>query len=461
MAVNTSRLAGARRIGAVALCVLATACTTGGTSSTEAAPDTTAAPTVPSTTPPSTMATLPPVTTTTTPPTTTTTSSTTTTTTTTTIPTFTLRGRVTTTDGTPLRGVVVSTGGERDTTGKEGRFRIEGVPAGEVRIRRPAWLSQRLDWDGEPVGAVTLKPRVVRAIRATPEVAGDPDRFADLLALAEATAVNALVFDTKDETGKVRHDTAVKKAVRLGAVDVTYDHVEAVATAREHGLYTITRIVTFEDLTWSAKDEDAKLAGNWVDPLDEENWSYPLALAIEACAAGFHEIQFDYVRFPSGRAATVAAQERPLSSAERVDAIRRFLATASRRLHKDGCAVSAAIFGIVVSSPTDEGIGQRPEEVSQVVDAVSPMVYPSHYGAGWLGFDDPNDHPASVTADALDDALPRLRNGAILRPWLQGFYWTDGQIRAAIDAAEQRGHGWIIWNAAGRYPIGSLPAPPG
>jgi hypothetical protein len=122
-----------------------------------------------------------------------------------------------------------------------------------------------------------------------------------------------------------------------------------------------------------------------------------------------------------------------------------------------GCAVSAAIFGIVMSAPNDQGIGQRPEEVSQVVDAVSPMIYPSHYSDGWLGFDNPNDHPGPVTADALDDGSPRLTSPALMRPWLQAFYYSSAQIQATIAEAEARGFGWILWNAPGNYSESALP----
>jgi hypothetical protein len=92
-----------------------------------------------------------------------------------------------------------------------------------------------------------------------------------------------------------------------------------------------------------------------------------------------------------------------------------------------------------------------------VVDALSPMIYPSHYSDGWLGLADPNDHPATVTADALDSGMPRLSPTAVMRPWLQGFSWTAAQIGEAIEAAEDRGVGWILWNAAGNYSAASLP----
>ena len=116
-----------------------------------------------------------------------------------------------------------------------------------------------------------------------------------------------------------------------------------------------------------------------------------------------------------------------------------------KRIHAAGCAVSADVFAIVVSASNDQGIGQKPEELTRHLDAFSPMVYPSHYSPGWLGFDDPNEHPYDVTSDAIQDAQERMEPGVVLRPWLQAFWWTNDQIRTSIQAAEDHGVGWILW----------------
>lgn len=392
-------------------------------------------------------------TTTTEAPTTTSTAPTTTTTapTTTTLQVFDLSGVVQASDGTPLGGATVTVGSASATTDEAGGFRIEGVPAAPVTVERPAWLPLELDWDGEGELTVELEPRIVRALRVSRYVSMEPDSYADLLDLAEASIINSLVFDTKDETGTVLYESSVETALEIGAVVPVYDPVELLAAARERGLYAITRLVTFEDEVWVNARPEAKLAGAWADAANEENWEYPLALAVEACEIGFDEIQFDYVRFPAGRTAEVARSRVPDTQEGRVAVIQAFLMEARSRLHPMGCAVSADIFGIVTSSPTDEGIGQRPEEISAAVDAISPMIYPSHYSPGWIGFSDPNDHPGPVTGHALDGAGPRMSADSLLRPWLQAFYYNGSQVQAGILEAERRGHGWILWNAGGNY----------
>jgi hypothetical protein len=301
-----------------------------------------------------------------------------------------------------------------------------------------------------------MEPSVIRGLRVGAGAAGDEGHFQSLLDLAANTAVNALVFDTKQEGGQVLYDTSVAKAHEIGAVAPWYDPAARVEEAHEAGLYAITRVVTFEDALWVAANPLEKLAGPWVDPRATGARKYNLDLAREACELGFDEIQFDYVRFPAGRTAQVSGQL-ALSQADRVAAIESFLQQARELLQPMGCAVNAAIFGIVASTTDDQGLGQRPEELSRHLDALSPMIYPSHYSLGWLGFPDPNDYPYEVTANAIDAATPRLQTGAVLRPWLQGFWWSSAQIRESIQAAEDRGVGWVLWNVGSQFDAASLP----
>src|SRR5690606_15519179 len=128
-------------------------------------------------------------------------------------------------------------------------------------------------------------------------------------------------------------------------------------------------------------------------------------------------------------------------------AITSFLTEARERLHPLGCATAAAIFGWITNTPGEGGIGQHLESVVGAVDVVSPMIYPSHYDRGWYGFDVPNDHPAEVVTYASRDALRRMaHSAAVLRPWIQDFWYTPAQVRAQIDALDRLGLGWMAWN---------------
>jgi len=390
------------------------------------------------------------------------TTSTTTTTTTTEppAPTYPLQGRVFGFDGSPMGAATVRVGDEELITGEDGIFYFAAVPAAPIEVARPGYLARTIDWDGiEEIVPVTLEPFVARSLRAAAGVVRDDARFRELLDLAAATSVNALVFDTKKEGGDVLYDTRVREAHEIGAVVDVYDPEERLAQAKAAGLYTITRIVSFEDPVRIAARPEYKLAGKWIDMTNPETWDYPLDLGEEACRLGFDEIQFDYVRFPTGQASVVSAKSRPTTGEERTATIAAFLTEARNRIHPLGCAIAADIFAIVLSAPNDQGIGQRPEDLSGIVDVLSPMIYPSHYSDGWLGFDDPNDHPGEVTAEALDSGIPRVSGGTIVRPWLQAFFWTDDEILESIEVAQRRGLGWMLWQASGNYDEGFLPSP--
>ena len=173
-----------------------------------------------------------------------------------------------------------------------------------------------------------------------------------------------------------------------------------------------------------------------------------------AARAGFDEIQFDYVRFPSdGDLSQIVYPSRTAAAPERV--IAQFAEYAARRLRPLGVRVSADVFGLAAT--LDVGVGQDPRLLARHLDAIYPMAYPSHYRAGEYGLADPNAAPAETVAHALADFRRALRGKrAKLIPWLQDFSlgrtYTVDDVRAQIDAAERAGAaGFLLWNATGVY----------
>lgn len=373
-----------------------------------------------------------------------------------TIPLSQLLGKVVDEAGEPVPEAEVAVGEYATFSAADGWFDLMTSP-GQLTIDKPAWVATEGTWDGSPAFTEwAIEPRKVRALRVGAEAAGDDERYAAMLSLADETAINGFVFDTKQEGGKVFYDTGVQDAHDAGAVVHVYDPAERIAQAKEHGLYTITRIVTFEDSYRAEFRPEQAYDGKWINPTKTESWEYPIALAEEACKLGFDEVQFDYVRFPSEEAAQISGQL-DMTEEQRTSAIGAFMEEAQGRVHAAGCAMSADVFAIVVSADNDQGIGQTPEALTQHLDAFSPMVYPSHYSPGWLGYDDPNEHPYDVTEDAILDAKERIEPGVVLRPWLQAFWWTNEQIRSSIQAAEDHDVGWILWNAVSNFDREALP----
>jgi hypothetical protein len=375
-------------------------------------------------------------------------------------PTFPLSGTVT--NGTlPLADAVVSAGGAKATTGADGTFSLSDVPVGPVSITRPAYMPATYNFDGVTLTAnIPLQPRIVKALRIAPDVAADDGKYQNLIALAGSTTVNTFVFDVKADyaPSTIYYDSKVPAAVSAGLVAVKFDVAKRLTQAKAAGLYTIARVPTFLDPNYAKAYPADVLAGDWLDPGNRHAWEYPLALAQEACTLGFDEVQFDYVRYPSGTPAAKARSEGKVPDATgRTANIKAYLTEAVARLHPIGCAVSADIFGIVNAIPDDQGIGQLVSEVTIPLDVYSPMIYPEQWGAGWFGLAQPSNQPGALVTSVLNAATPRVAPGVIIRPWLQSYYYSGAQILAEIAATEAQGHGWILWNSPGEYHANGIP----
>ncbi len=383
-----------------------------------------------------------------------------------------LNGRAVTEDGEPLPGVEVTLGEQEAVTDDSGRFTLRRASKGEITASMPAWEQARVPWDGRSKRiTVEMSPLMVRGLHVAGWLPANEEVWPGLLDLVERTELNALVVDIKDESGSVFHASEVEVATRAGALKPEYDIAELASELHERDLYLVGRIVAFQDpiaaraisamaIRDTATNGPFNKNGQWfLDPTDVEARQYALDLAMEACRSGFDEIQFDYVRFPDGYPVT-ARFDGDADESARVETITTFLETAEQQLNEIGCAVAADIFGFIISIENDGGIGQRLEELSQAVDVVSPMVYPSHYSTGWFQKDCPNDHPHDTVAGALDDGLPRLPATAVLRPWIQDFDGsyacgstgkTVTQVQSQIEAATERGLGYMVWNAASSF----------
>ena len=122
--------------------------------------------------------------------------------------------------------------------------------------------------------------------------------------------------------------------------------------------------------------------------------------------------------------------------------------------------MSVDVFGLAATR--DLGIGQKPARLAHYVDAVYPMVYPSHFGPGQYGLDDPDAEPGRTVTDALlffEAGLTDTR--ARLVPWLQDFSlghtYGPAEVRAQIEAARSLDtRGFLLWNPEGVYTSGVL-----
>ena len=390
-----------------------------------------------------------------------------------------LEGTVTTEDGRALPETAIELGGRELVTDEMGEYRINRAVAGDMTLRRPAWETAVVPYDGTSAQLdVVMDPLIVRALRVQADKAGDGASWRNLLKLSQTTDINGMVVDLKDEAGIVKYDTGIALAHEIGAVQPAYDITSIVADMDELGLYKIARIVAFQDPklaidypdlatidSKTGRPWETRSGRAWLDPTDPAAWEYPLSFAEEACRLGFDEVQFDYVQFPVGGVSTARFDELVYSDAYyedeaqflRIEAISAFLQEAHDRLYPAGCALAADILAITLESRSDEGIGQQPGPLSSAVDVLSPMIYSYAYAPGWRDYEDPNEHAPEIVQTALDAGIPRLEGPAIYRPWLQRAKLEPPEIRIVWGIAEDRSLGWMLWSENSSFGPNMLP----
>ncbi|MFI5001780.1 MAG: putative glycoside hydrolase, partial [Reyranellales bacterium] len=299
------------------------------------------------------------------------------------------------------------------------------------------------------------------------------------LDVIQKSGLNALVIDLKGDRGLIPYPSALLLAAKAGALKLRTipDLKELASSLKARGIYLIARIVVFKDdpLVNVRPDWAVHTAGGaiwkdreglaWIDPYRKEAWDYTLGVAEEAAAAGFDEIQFDYVRFPD---AIGLAFAQPSTEQSRVETITGFLREARRRLVPYNVFLAIDVFGYVCWNRDDTGIGQRLEDLASVVDYISPMLYPSSFQFGIPGYRNPVANPYEIVHRSLGEANGRTAGTAVrYRPWLQAFtdYAFGGQAfgadeigkqtRAARDAGSV---GWMLWNPRNVYSTNDIRA---
>ncbi len=308
----------------------------------------------------------------------------------------------------------------------------------------------------------------VKGIYLTASSANTTKKMDEMVALINKTELNAVVIDIKDYTGRILYDSHVPMVDELHTERVVMKDVPALLQKlHDNNIYVIARQTVFQDPILAQKKSDWAIKSKrggiwkdhkglpWVDPTKQEVWEYNVAIAKEAIALGFDEINFDYVRFPSdGNMADVVYTTK---NKQRNDVMREFYTFLDTELSAEPAWMSLDMFGFVMERHDGMSIGQRLEDAVDHTDFVSPMMYPSHYPAGHLGLKNPAAAPAAVFDNGMKKGLPYFENKrAKVRPWIQAFHigaqYGGKNIRAQIDTIEKYPNaGWLMWNAANRY----------
>jgi len=290
------------------------------------------------------------------------------------------------------------------------------------------------------------------------------EKMDSIITILSETKVNTIVLDVKTDNGHVLYDSNLQEVNALNNKRVKYDQSLLLEFKKEFNIYLIGRVVAFQDPYFAKNFENSSVIDSttnspysqngqyFLDPGDKKARDYILNIAIEACSLGFDEIQFDYIRYPDTNKKDLIYEDENTYE-NRVENINSFLRFSKDILNGMGCLVSADIFGYVLQTRADNGIGQHLETIAETVDFISPMVYPSHYSKGSFGYQYPNDFPYEVVSAALNDGINRGIEKEKIRPFLQGFWHDSRDVQLNIEAAENKNLDWIIWNNSSQYEI--------
>jgi hypothetical protein len=330
-------------------------------------------------------------------------------------------------------------------------------------------------------------PDAIRGIYVTGPSAGNA-KFERLVTLVKNTELNAMVIDIKDDSGNLTYQPDQSSPYYGISKNYMEDPKEMLKRIEKENIYPIARIVVFKDTLLANKKPEwsFKVGQNvwrnsrgesFVNPFLQEVWDYNVNIAIEAAKLGFKEIQFDYVRFPEGferRGDILTYNKGKYAKKElndvqnRVAAVTDFVSYAKEKLEPYGVAVSVDIFGYTATLPEAPGIGQNFSKISEHVDVISSMIYPSHW-TSYFGIAKPDLDPYRLIteyAKVENSKIKQLKNKPTSRPWIQDFtaaYLGKGnyqiygkeEVEAQIKALNEQGiQEFLLWNAGNTYTEG-------
>ncbi|GAB3789848.1 putative glycoside hydrolase [Virgibacillus kimchii] len=330
-------------------------------------------------------------------------------------------------------------------------------------------------------------PDAVRGIYVTGNSAGG-SRFEQLLNLVDNSDLNSMVIDIKEDHGNLTFIPEEGSPYEDIALNYISDLEEMMRVLEEKGIYPIARIVVFKDSVLAEQRPDLSFTQNgevwvnnkqeaFVNPFETEVWEYNVEIGKMAAEMGFQEIQFDYVRFPEGFEHRDEELEYTLGDYEnvdmdniqmRVEAVTNFVTYAREELSEYDVDVSVDIFGYAATLEETPGIGQNFSRISENVDIISSMIYPSHW-TPQFGIEFPDREPYQLVneyAKVENEVLGALDDPPVSRPWLQDFeapWLYDGspqeygveEVEAQIRALYENGiYEFLLWNAGNVYTEG-------
>ena len=237
-----------------------------------------------------------------------------------------------------------------------------------------------------------------------------------LIKHARASGIDTFVVDIEKPTNRYRNNIELLK---------------------ENQIKYVARIVIFPD------------GGTHDTVKSPEVWQKKYRLVKEAIRLGAKEIQLDYIRYKS-------AQKPSSENSKNIHAIIQWY---KYQLSLQNIPLQIDVFGIT-SFGESKHIGQNIKLFSQSVDAICPMVYPSHY----VPFSEHYKTPYQTVYKSLTHIKKQFNNKIPFKLYayieLSNYHYRMSRaekaayIKAQIKAVEEaEADGWYAWSPHNRYDV--------
>ncbi len=210
---------------------------------------------------------------------------------------------------------------------------------------------------------------------------------------------------------------------------------ENIGLLKDNHINYVARIIMFPNGGTPAAIENPKI------------WQKRYALVKQAVDWGASQIQLDYIRY--------SAHEK--ASPEHAKNILTIIQWYKNKLSGQNIPLQVDVFGIT-SFGESKHIGQNIKLFSQSVDAICPMVYPSHY----VPFPDHFKHPYDTVYESLRRIKKQFGEETPMKVYayieLSNYHFpmthekTLEYIKAQLKAVDEAdADGWYAWSPHNRY----------
>lgn len=270
---------------------------------------------------------------------------------------------------------------------------------------------------------------------------------------------NTIVFDAKDDLGAITYPSPIR--AKYCPSEKYTPNIEELPKLIEYlhrmGIHVAARVVAFRDPIMSRNRPEwcINREKHWLDPADPDVQEYILTVVRELVESGVDEVQLDYIRYHADGKTTTGVE-----GLSRTDVIASFLKRVHDITKPSGVLLSVDMFGIIIWQKDVDVlvVGQDIAKMKPHVDIISPMLYPSHFNAGFAGVKNPADDPYRFIYTGVSRMKDLVGDEVVIRPWLQSFPlrvtrgFDASYIQAQIDASRDAGGtGWLLWSPGNHY----------